>query len=65
MHGQPQHACAEPPPSALNMTLPTFAADRRRPSYLLPAERSAANPPAAVTAVDRRDRQTDGHATVT
>jgi len=28
--------------------------------YLLPAGRSAANPPATVAAVDRWDRQTDG-----
>jgi len=33
--------------------------------YLLPAGRSAANPTAAVAAVDRRDRQTDGRLTVT
>ena len=55
-------------PSTLNMTLPTFAADRRRlqhgaPTYLH-TRRSPANPP-AVAAVDRRDRQTDGHPTVT
>jgi len=28
--------------------------------YLVPAERSAANPPAAVAAVDRRDRRANG-----
>ena len=28
--------------------------------YLLPRPTSAANPPAAAAAVDRRDRQTDG-----
>jgi len=67
---------SEPPPSALNvvLTLPAFAAERRRlqhgarsvpavtDRYLLPAERSATNPPAAV---DRWDRQTDGRPTVT
>jgi len=37
------------------------AADR----HLLPAERSAANPPASAAAVDRWDRQTDGRSTVT
>ena len=62
----------KPPPSALNVTLPAFAAERRRlhycarsaptavDRYLLPAGRSAANPPAAVAAVDRWDRRTDG-----
>ena len=30
----------------------------------MPVGRSAANPPAAVAAVDRRDRQTDGRSTV-
>jgi len=56
------------------MTLPAFAAERRRlqhgaRSYLLPAGRWATNPPASVAAVDRWDRQTDGrtdgHPTVT
>jgi len=58
------------------MALPAFAAERRaaallylllrRPPpsnidrYLLPAGRSAANPPHAEAAVERRDRQTDG-----
>jgi len=32
--------------------------------YLLPAGRSAANPPATAAAVDRWDRQTDGRSTV-
>ena len=55
----------EPPPSALNMTLPACAAELRRlqhdarialtaiDRYILPARRSAANPPTAVAAVDR------------
>ena len=51
------------------MTLPAFAAEHRRACsmapavidrYLLPAGRSAADPPAAVVAVDRWDRETDG-----
>jgi len=33
--------------------------------YLLPAGPTAANPPHAAAAVDRWDRQTDGHRTVT
>ena len=53
------------------MTLPAFAAWDRRllhgarsapeaiDRYLLPGGRSAANPPAAVAAVDRSDRQTN------
>ena len=56
------------PPVPLNMSLPAFAAERRRllhgapapDRYLLPTERRAANPPATAAAVDRRDRQTDG-----
>jgi len=59
------------------MTLPAFAAERRRlpygarsasaavDRYLLPAGRSAANQPAATVAIDRWDRQTDGRPTVT
>ena len=51
------------------MTLPAFTAESRRVQhgarsahaaidrYSLPARRSAANPPAAVAAVDRWDRQ--------
>ena len=65
----------KPPPSALNMTLPAFAAERRRVQhgtrsastgidrYLLRSGRSAANPPSTVAAVDRywtdRPRRTD------
>jgi len=58
--------CVEPPPSAVNVTLPAFAAERRllqrgarstAPAaldrHLLPTGRSVANPPAAVAAVDR------------
>jgi len=62
------------------MTLPAFAAERRRQQhgarsapatidrYLQPAARSAANPPHAAAAIDRMgqiDTQTDGHPTVT
>jgi len=54
----------QPRPSAVNMTLPAFAAERRRASavdrYFLSAGRSAANPPHTAAAVDRRNRQTDG-----
>jgi len=54
----------QPPPSAVKVTLPVFAAGRRRllhgarscRSIFLAAGRSAAN---AVAAVDRWDRQTD------
>jgi len=54
------------------MTLPAFAAERRCllhgprsalaavDRYMLPAGRSTTNPPAAVAAVDRWDRRTDG-----
>jgi len=68
-----KQVCVERPSSTFNMTLPHLllsagacstapaAVDR----YLLPAGRSAANPTAAVAAVDRRDRQTDGRLTVT
>ena len=54
------------------MTLPAFAAERRRlqhgarsalaaiDRHVLSTGRSAANSPAAVAAVDRRDRRTDG-----
>ena len=56
---------SQTPSSALNITLPAFAAERRAAAplplnddrHFLPTERSAPNPPAAV---DRRDRQTDG-----
>jgi len=66
-----------PRPSALNMTLPTFAAKRGRLQEIsidswyaapVPAaidRRSTANQPHAAAAVDWRDRQTYGHATVT
>jgi len=65
------------PPSALSMMLPASAAERRRlendarsgsaaiDRYLLPAGHSAANPLAAVTAVNQQDTQTEGHPTVT
>jgi len=51
------------------VTLPAFAAEHQHVArsahvgidrYLPPAGRSAANPPAAVAAVDRRDRETHG-----
>jgi len=60
--------------SAVNVTLPAFDAERRcllharRPQLSidpLPAGRSAANLPAAVAAVDRWDRRTDGRSAVT
>ena len=53
-------------PSAVNVTLPAFAAEivpwrhccwPPAPATLMPTRRSAANPPQA--AVDRRDRRTD------
>jgi len=59
---QTNQVCVESPSSALNMTLPAFAAERRRCTrsaptaidrYLLPAGRSAANPQASVAAVDQ------------
>ena len=64
--------CVQSPASAVKVTLPAFAAERRRllhgacsapaaiDRYLLPAGRSAANSPAAMVAVDRWDRRTDG-----
>ena len=72
-----KQACFEHPLSAVTMTLPAFAAQCWRlqnticstavavRQYLLPAWCSAANPPAAVAAVDQCDIQTDGHPTVT
>jgi len=55
------------------MTLPAFAVERRRLQHsarsyrsISPAPgRSAANPPAAVAAVGRWDRQTDGRICLT
>jgi len=65
--------CVQPRSSAVNTTLPAFAAERRAAAplplgagaavvdrYLLLARRSAANPPHPAAAVDRWDRQTDG-----
>ena len=51
--------CVHPPPSAVNVALPAFA-----------AERSAANPPHAAAVVDlssmgQTDRRTGGRSTVT
>ena len=66
----------KPRTSAVNITLPAFAAERRAAAvaaecwrllqerraaidrYLLPAGRSAANPPHAAAAVDQWDGQT-------
>ena len=56
--------CFQPHPSAVNVTLPAFAAERaqlirgmhRRP----PLSISVSYPQATAAAVDRRDRQTDG-----
>ena len=71
-----KQVCVEPP-SALNVTLPAFAAQRRRLQndacstitalcrYLLPTGSSAANPPAAADAVDRWDKWTDRQLTIT
>jgi len=60
---QEKQVCVQPRSSAVSTTLPAFTAVRRAPAlaidqYLLPAGRSAANPPHAA-AVDRWDRQTD------
>ena len=63
----------QPPPSDPNATLSAFAAERLQHGarstaatidrYLLSAKRSAVNPPAAIAADDRWDRQTDGRTT--
>ena len=55
----------QPHPSAVNMTLLTFAAECRRLlhgaiDWYLPTQHSAANPPHVTAAFDRWDRQTDG-----
>jgi len=44
----------------LHLLLSARSAPAAIDRYLLPAERSAANPPAAVAVVDRWDRQTEG-----
>ena len=53
-------------PLAVNVTLPTFAAERRLQAYQLSTDslqtRAPDNKPAAV---DRWHRQTDGHPTIT
>ena len=61
---QREQVCVEPPPSALNMTLPAFVAERWRlqhgaRSYLSmsPADRALSSKPAGHR---RRGRQTDG-----
>jgi len=61
---QREQVCVEPPPSALNMTLPAFVAERWRlqhgaHSYLSmsPADRALSSKPAGHR---RRGRQTDG-----
>jgi len=51
------------------MALPAFAAaapvvQQSIDGYLLPARPTAANPPHAAAAVDRWDRQTDRHFTI-
>jgi len=51
------------------MAVPAFAAaapvvQQSINRYLLPAGPAAANPPHAAAAVDRWDRQTDGHFTI-
>jgi len=67
----PKQVSVQPPPMAVKVTLPAFPAERRRllhsarsapaaiDQYILPARRSAANPPHAAAAVDRPE-QTDG-----
>ena len=67
-----QQACVQPDTAAVNVTLLASAAVRRccwAPGadyrYLLPVRRPAANARHAAASIDRRDRQTDGHPTVT
>ena len=54
--------------SDFNLRRPHIARQQQLSVYIVPRPTSAANPPAAAAAVDRRDRQTDGrtdgHATV-
>ena len=55
----------QPHPSAVNMTLLTFAAECRHLlhgaiDWYLPTQHSAANPPHVTAAFDRWGRQTDG-----
>jgi len=68
--------CVQPPTAAGNVALLAFPADRcaaGRPALLravqqwidIACPQPAANPPHAAAAVDRRDRRTDGHQTVT
>ena len=61
-----KQVCVQLPTSAVNVALPAFAAARRAAihRYLLPAGPTAANPP-RVAAAGERDRQTDGHRSVT
>jgi len=55
---QPKPVCVQLRPSAVNVTLPAFTAERWR---LIPPAvgRSAANSPHTAVAVGRRERQTD------
>ena len=58
---QKRNKSVQPRPSAVNMTLPAFAAERQRLLWIdifCPGG-SAANPPHAAAAVDRWDRRTD------
>jgi len=51
--------CDQHPTSAVNVTLHAFVLSAAVDQYLLPAGRSAGNPPSTVAAVDRRGRQTE------
>jgi len=59
-----KQVCVEPPPSALNMTLPAFAAERRRlhcsmaPGLAQGAQQESRLPPLLLS-IDGTDRQTD------
>jgi len=64
---QEQH-CTEPPPSALNTTLPAFAAERRlqthQPLINARAQQQTRRPPLPLS-IDGTDGRTDGLPTVT
>jgi len=60
-----EQVCVEPPPSAFDITLPAFAAERRRLQHgtrswrsISPANRARRSKP-AVAVVGRWDKQTD------
>jgi len=68
-----KQVCVEPRPSALDMTLPAFAAERRRrvpaiDRYLLQAPALSSKPAArrcCSRSTGRKDGRTDGHPIVT